>query len=95
MRWLDRLLGLCTAVVILANLLPLGARWLWTLELTAHFRVQYLAATAGLLVLVALRRRWVACAALLATGTVSAAAVWPYVPALTARRTWPMRRRPR
>jgi endonuclease/exonuclease/phosphatase (EEP) superfamily protein YafD len=84
MRWLDRLLGLCTAVVVLANLLPLGARWLWTLELTAHFRVQYLAATAGLLVLVALRRRWVACAALLAAGTVSAAAVWPYVPALTA-----------
>jgi endonuclease/exonuclease/phosphatase family metal-dependent hydrolase len=34
-----------------------------------------------LVVLVALRRRWVACAALLAAGTVSAAAVWPYVPA--------------
>jgi endonuclease/exonuclease/phosphatase (EEP) superfamily protein YafD len=84
MRWLDRLLRLCTAVVVMANLLPLGARWLWTLELTAHFRVQYLAATAAMLVLVALRRRWVACAALLAAGTVSASAVWPYLPALHA-----------
>lgn len=84
MRLLDRLLGLCAAVVVLANLLPLGARWLWTLELTSHFRVQYLAATAAMLLLVALRRRWAACAALLAAGAVSAVAVWPYVPALNA-----------
>jgi endonuclease/exonuclease/phosphatase (EEP) superfamily protein YafD len=84
MRWVDRLLGLCVTVAVLANLLPLGARWLWTLELTSHFRLQYLAVTAALLVLVALRRRWVACAALLAAGTVSAAAVLPYVPALDA-----------
>jgi endonuclease/exonuclease/phosphatase (EEP) superfamily protein YafD len=84
MRWLDRLLALCTAFVVLVNLLPLGARWLWTLELTAHFRVQYVAATAGLLLLVALRRRWVACVALLAAGSVSAAAVWPYVPGLSS-----------
>jgi endonuclease/exonuclease/phosphatase (EEP) superfamily protein YafD len=82
MRWLDRLLGICAAVVVLANLLPLGSRWLWTLELTSHFRVQYLAVTAAMLTLVALRGRWAACAALLAAGSVSAAAVWPYVPAL-------------
>ena len=47
MRWLDRLLVLCAAVVVLANLLPLGARWLWMLELTSHFRVQYLAVDGG------------------------------------------------
>lgn len=84
MRWLDRLLTLCAAVAILANLLPLGARWLWTLELTAHFRLQYVALTAVLVVITALRRKWVPCAALLATGALSAVAVWPYVPPLNA-----------
>jgi endonuclease/exonuclease/phosphatase (EEP) superfamily protein YafD len=82
MRWIDRLLGICAAVVVLANLLPLGARWWWTLELTSHFRLQYLGLTAALLVLLAFRRRWAACAALLAAGAVSAAPVLPYVPGL-------------
>jgi len=80
MRWLDRLLVLAAALVALANVLPLGARLSWLLELTTHFRVQYLAATAALLVLVALRRRWGACTALVAAGAVSAASVLPYVP---------------
>jgi endonuclease/exonuclease/phosphatase (EEP) superfamily protein YafD len=80
MRWLDRLLLICTAVVVAVNLLPLAARWSWMLELTSHFRVQYLAVTAVVLVLVALRRRWGACAVLIAAGAVSAAAVLPYLP---------------
>lgn len=80
MRWLDRLLLLATALVVAASVLPLGARLYWTLELATHFRVQYLAATAVLLVLVALRRQWAACAVLVAAGTVSAASVLPYVP---------------
>ncbi len=80
MRWLDRLLLLAAALVVLANLLPLGARLSWLLELTTHFRVQYLAATAVVLLLVALRRQWGACAALVAAGAVSAAPVLPYVP---------------
>jgi endonuclease/exonuclease/phosphatase (EEP) superfamily protein YafD len=80
MRWLDRLLVLAAALVALVNVLPLGARLSWMLELTTHFRLQYLAATAVLLVLVALRRRWAACAVLVAAGAVSAAAVLPYVP---------------
>jgi endonuclease/exonuclease/phosphatase (EEP) superfamily protein YafD len=67
------------------NFLPLGARWSWLLELTAHFRVQYLAVTATLLVLVAWRRHWAACAALLAAGAVSAAAVLPYLPSPLAQ----------
>jgi endonuclease/exonuclease/phosphatase (EEP) superfamily protein YafD len=83
MRWLDRLLMLCAAVTVAANLLPLGARLAWPLELTTHFRVQYLAATAIVLVLAALRRRWGACAALVATGAISVAAVLPYV-------SWPL-----
>ena len=83
MRWLDRLLLLCAAIAVTANLLPLGARWSWSLELTTHFRVQYLAVTIVLLVLVAWRRRWGACAALVAAGAISVSAVLPYVP-------WPL-----
>ena len=37
MRWVDRALLLCTALVALVNVLPLGARLSWTLELTSHF----------------------------------------------------------
>jgi endonuclease/exonuclease/phosphatase (EEP) superfamily protein YafD len=79
MRWLDRLLLACAAVVVTVNLLPLGARWSWMLELTAHFRVQYLAVTGAMLLLVALRRKWPACAALILAGAVSAWPVLPYV----------------
>jgi endonuclease/exonuclease/phosphatase (EEP) superfamily protein YafD len=80
MRWVDRLLVLCAAVVVVASLLPLGARLNWMLELTTHFRLQYLAVTAVLLLLLALRRRWGACVVLVAVGVVSAAPVLPYVP---------------
>ncbi len=80
MRWVDRLLVLCAAVVVVASLLPLGARLNWMLELTTHFRLQYLVVTAVLLLLLALRRRWGVCAVLVAVGAVSAAPVLPYVP---------------
>lgn len=80
MRWLDRLLVIAAALVAVVSVLPLGARLSWILELTTHFRVQYLAATAVLLVLVALRRRWAACAVLVAAGAVSAVPVLPYLP---------------
>ncbi len=80
MRWLDRLLLLAVALTVAASVLPLGARLYWTLELTTHFRVQYLAATVVLLVLVALRRQWAACAVLAAAGALSAASVLPYAP---------------
>jgi endonuclease/exonuclease/phosphatase (EEP) superfamily protein YafD len=78
-RWGDRLLALCVVVVAAVNLLPLGARWSWMLELTTHFRVQYLAVTAALLVLAALWKRWSACVVLIAVGAVSVAPVLPYV----------------
>jgi endonuclease/exonuclease/phosphatase (EEP) superfamily protein YafD len=80
MRWLDRLLVLCTALVVLVSVLPLGARLSWLLELTSHFRLQYLAVTAVLLALTAARRRWGACAALVAAGAISALPVLPYLP---------------
>jgi endonuclease/exonuclease/phosphatase (EEP) superfamily protein YafD len=79
MRWLDRLLLTATALLAGVSVLPLAAKWWWVLELTTHFRVQYLAATAVLLALVALRRRWTACGLLVAVGAVSAAPVLPYL----------------
>jgi endonuclease/exonuclease/phosphatase (EEP) superfamily protein YafD len=80
MRWFDRLLVLCAAIVAVVSLLPLGARLSWMLELTTHFRLQYVALTAVLLALLALRRRWAVCALLVAIGAFSAAPVLPYLP---------------
>ena len=80
MRWVDRLLVLLAALVALASLLPLGARLSWPLELTSHFRVQYLVVTAAVLALTVLRRRWAPAALLAAAGAVSALPVLPYLP---------------
>jgi endonuclease/exonuclease/phosphatase (EEP) superfamily protein YafD len=80
MRWVDRLLVLCAILVVTVSVLPLGARLSWLLDLTTHFRVQYLVGTAALLVLLAARRRWAACAVLVAVGVISAMPVLPYLP---------------
>lgn len=85
MRWLDRLLLVCAALVAVASVLPLGARLSWVLELSTHFRVQYLVVTAVLLALLALRRRWLGCAVLVAAGAVSAVPVLPYLPLVRAQ----------
>jgi endonuclease/exonuclease/phosphatase (EEP) superfamily protein YafD len=80
MRWLDRLLIAFAALLVLAHLAPLGAKLSWVVELTAHFRVQYLAATAVLLVPLALRRLYRVSAALVLASSISAAVVVPYLP---------------
>jgi endonuclease/exonuclease/phosphatase (EEP) superfamily protein YafD len=80
MRWLERLFVASVALVVALNLVPLSARLYWTLELTTHFRVQYLVVTVFMLAVAALRRRWVAVAVLVVAGAVSAAPVLPYVP---------------
>ncbi len=80
MRWVDRLLVLVAALVAVISFLPLGARLSWPLELTTHFRVQYLVVTAAVLSLTLMRRRWVASGVLAAAGAVSAAPVLPYLP---------------
>jgi hypothetical protein len=87
MRWLDRLFVICVVLVVLMNLVPLGARLNWTLELTTHFRVQYLALTALLLAVAALRRRWRAVAVLAAAGAVSALAIGNPGPCPARRRS--------
>jgi endonuclease/exonuclease/phosphatase (EEP) superfamily protein YafD len=80
MRWLDRLFVFSVALVVVMNLVPLGARLHWTLELTTHFRAHYVALTALLLAVAALRRRWGAVVVLVSAGAVSAVPVFPYVP---------------
>jgi endonuclease/exonuclease/phosphatase (EEP) superfamily protein YafD len=80
MRWFDRLLVVLASLLIIVNVLPLGARLYWMLELTTHFRVQYVVLTVVVLALVALRRRFRLVAALAVAGAVSAAPVLPYLP---------------
>ena len=80
MRWLERVFVVCVALVVALNLVPLAARLYWMLELTTHFRVQYLAVTALMLAVAALRRRWIPVAVLIAAGAVSATPVLPYLP---------------
>jgi endonuclease/exonuclease/phosphatase (EEP) superfamily protein YafD len=80
MRWLDRLFVSCVTLVVLMNLVPLGARLYWAFELTTHFRVQYLALTAVVLLVAAMRRRWRTVTLLAAAGAVSAVYVVPYLP---------------
>ena len=84
MRWLDRLLVLAATLMVAVSLLPLGARLAWALDLTTHFRLQYLAVTALLFVIAALRRQWRTAAALVAAGAVSATPLLPYMPQLGA-----------
>lgn len=84
MRWLDGLLTLSAALLVAVNLLPFGARLWWVIDLTTHFRVQYIALSFVLLVLLALRRHWRTYFVLLAAGAVSAVPVVPYLP-LTPR----------
>jgi hypothetical protein len=80
MRWFDRLLIFCAAFVVIVNVVPLGARLFWMLELTTHFRAQYVVVTAVVLALAALRRRWGLVAALAAAGAISVVPLLPYMP---------------
>src|SRR5688572_28236752 len=80
MRWLDRLLVFCAALVVTVSVLPLGARLFWMLELTTHFRAQYVIVTTVVLALAALRRRWGLVAVLAAAGAISVVPMLPYMP---------------
>lgn len=84
MRLLDRLLVLLTTLVVVASVLPLGARWWWVLDLTTHFRLQYLLAAVVLLAVALPRRLWRASTALMAAGAISLTPVLPYVPSSSA-----------
>jgi endonuclease/exonuclease/phosphatase (EEP) superfamily protein YafD len=79
-RWLDRLLVALATVVAALGLLPLTARLWWMLDLTTHFRLQYLGVAGLVLALLALRRQWRAAGLLFVIGALNAWPVVPYVP---------------
>ena len=80
LRSLDSLLVRLAGLATLLGLLPLGARLGWLFDLTTHFRLQFLGAAGVVLVLVALRRKWLSTAALLVIVALNAWPVLPYVP---------------
>jgi endonuclease/exonuclease/phosphatase (EEP) superfamily protein YafD len=82
LRWLESLLVTVASVTTALGLLPLGARLWWVFDLTTNFRLQYLGAAGVLLLLLALRRKWLPAAALLVIAALNAWPVLPYVPHL-------------
>jgi endonuclease/exonuclease/phosphatase (EEP) superfamily protein YafD len=88
MRSLRFIVQLAAASVIGLSLLPLAARAWWGFELTANFRLQYVVAGFVLLVLLALLRRPLWCAALAGSIVFSAwpLAAYPPIPGLGATR---------
>lgn len=88
MRSLRFIVQLAAASVIGLSLLPLAARAWWGFELTANFRLQYVVAGFVLLVLLALLRRPLWCAALAGSIVFSAwpLAAYPPIPGLDTAR---------
>jgi endonuclease/exonuclease/phosphatase (EEP) superfamily protein YafD len=89
LRGLDSVLVTLAAIATALGLLPLGARLWWIFDLTTHFRLQFLGAAGVLLVLLALRRKWLPTAGLLAIGALNAWPVLPYLPHLAPDATAP------
>ena len=61
---IERGATLAAAALIVASVLPLGARHWWVLELATHFRVQYVVAAIALIAVLGARRRLAWCVAL-------------------------------
>jgi endonuclease/exonuclease/phosphatase (EEP) superfamily protein YafD len=80
LRRLDSLLVAVASIATALGLLPLGARLWWIFDLTTHFRLQFLGVAGVLLVLLALRRKWLPAALLLVIGALNAWPVLPYLP---------------
>jgi len=80
LRWLDSLLVSLASIATGLGLLPLGARLWWIFDLTTHFRLQFLSAAGVLLVLLALRRKWLPASLLLVIGVLNAWPLLPYLP---------------
>ncbi len=78
-KLLGRLVTLVAAAVVIANLTPLAARHGWVFELATHFRVQYVAVDALLVLACAFLRKPIWCVALAACAAFSVRPVLPYV----------------
>ena len=84
MHRLDWLLRLLAAGTIAASAAALAASEWWLLELSSHFRLQYLAIQAGLLILLLMRGRWLWCLALLPVMALNVIPLAPYWPRPTS-----------
>lgn len=80
MRSIERLFKLAAAGLVAVSLLPFAAELSWVLELTSHFRVQYLASSLVLLAWLAARRELGWCVALGVCATVNAVPLLGYLP---------------
>jgi endonuclease/exonuclease/phosphatase (EEP) superfamily protein YafD len=79
-RWrLEAALKLAAAGLLVASLLPFGARAWWVLDVAAHFRVQYVAAAAALVVAFGVRKQWLWCIPAAVSLAVSVPPLLPYV----------------
>jgi endonuclease/exonuclease/phosphatase (EEP) superfamily protein YafD len=65
---------------VACGLLPLGARYWWVLEITSHFRLQYLAVAAALWLTASLLRKRILAAALLGVIVLNTWPLLPYLP---------------
>ena len=77
---LETLLCIATLATVAASVAAVFATAWWILELFAHFRAQYAAALLLALAVLALRRRWLWCAATLPALALNAAALAAYWP---------------
>ena len=80
MHKLDWLLRLLAVGTVAASAAALAASEWWLLELTSHFRLQYLAILAGLLILLLMRGRWLwglAPLPVMALNLIPLAPYWP------------------
>lgn len=85
---LDAALLTCAALLTVASLMPLAARWWWFADLFSHFRVQMLAASAVTIAALAAARRGRLALALLPAALLNVAPLVPYlVPAARSAAT--------
>ena len=89
MRKIDYLLILLAVATVIVSLGALAATEHWLLDITSHFRAQYLGVQAALLVLLALRARWLWCLALLPVMVMNFIPLAPYWPRPTSDDPFP------
>jgi len=89
MRKLDFLLRLLAAGTLAVSASALAADAWWLFELTSHFRAQYVAVQAILLMLLVLRARWVWCLVLLPVMVLNVIPLAPYWPRPTSNNALP------
>jgi endonuclease/exonuclease/phosphatase (EEP) superfamily protein YafD len=79
-RSAERILAVLALGSIVVSVFAMLGKLYWVFELFSHFRVQILAAQLVLLILFAVRRRWVLTAMLVAVAAVNARVITPYWP---------------